>query len=79
MSQGFCAVCTPSGPESVKLAELRPKTDQQLLRLVHSKLELGLSVVALVEDLPRTTGMMFFPIEYCEAPGIELEVPCLAV
>jgi hypothetical protein len=34
----------------VKLGELRARTDQQLLKLIHSKLELGLSVLALVED-----------------------------
>jgi len=37
------------GPEPVKLSELRAKTDQQLLNIIHSKLELGLDCVALVE------------------------------
>ena len=38
------------GPEPVKLSELRAKTDQQLLNIIHSKLELGLNSVALVEE-----------------------------
>ena len=38
------------GPEAVKLAELRAKTDLQLLHLIHSKLELGLNFLALVEE-----------------------------
>jgi len=37
-------------PEAVKLAELRAKTDLQLLHLIHSKLELGLNFLALVEE-----------------------------
>ena len=51
MSQGFCAVYTP-GPESVKLSELRARTDQQLSKLIHSKLELGLTFLTLVEERP---------------------------
>lgn len=49
MSQGFCTAYTP-GPEPAKLSELRAKTDQQILRLLHSRLELGLNSVALVEQ-----------------------------
>ena len=49
MSQGFCIAYTP-GPEPVKLSELRAKTDQQLLKLIHSKLELGFTFLALVEE-----------------------------
>jgi hypothetical protein len=36
-------------PEPEKLLQLRAKTDHQLLNLVHSKLELGLKFVALVQ------------------------------
>ena len=49
MSQGFCTACT-TGPELAKLAELRVKTDRQLLRLLHARLEVGLNFVALVEQ-----------------------------
>ena len=49
MSQGFCTAYTPA-PQPVKLAELRAKTDQQLLNLIRSKMELGLNFVALVEE-----------------------------
>src|SRR5580692_3800442 len=49
MSQGFCTAYTPA-PEPVKLFELRAKTDQQLSKLIHSKLELGLTSLALVEE-----------------------------
>jgi hypothetical protein len=38
------------GPELEKLSELRAKTDRQLLRLLHSRLEVGLNFVALVEQ-----------------------------
>ncbi len=48
MSNDLCSASTP-GPEPVKLSELRAKTDEQLQGLVHSKLELGLNLVALVE------------------------------
>ena len=46
MSQGFC---TSYGRELEKLSELRAKTDQQILNLIRSKMELGLNFVALVE------------------------------
>src|SRR5579863_10377535 len=49
MSQGFCIAYTPA-PEPVKLSELRAKTDRQLSKLIHSKLELGLTFLALVEE-----------------------------
>ena len=49
MSQGFCTAYTPA-PQPVKLSELRAKTDQQLLNLIRSKMELGLNFVALVEE-----------------------------
>ena len=49
MSQGFCTAYT-TGPEPAKLAELRAKTDRQILKLLHSRLELGLNFVALVEQ-----------------------------
>ena len=49
MSQGFCTAYTPT-PQPVKLSELRAKTDQQLLNLIRSKMELGLNFVALVEE-----------------------------
>ena len=48
MSQGFCTAYTP-GPEPVKLAELRAKTDQQLLNLIHSTLDVGLNFAVLAE------------------------------
>jgi hypothetical protein len=48
MSRG---VCTGHTPEPVKLSELRVRTDQQLLKLVHSKVEVSLSLLALVESL----------------------------
>jgi hypothetical protein len=38
------------GPELEKLSELHAKTDRQLLRLLHSRLQLGLNFVALVEQ-----------------------------
>ena len=38
------------GPELEKLSELRAKTDRQILRLLDSRLELGLNFVALVEQ-----------------------------
>jgi hypothetical protein len=38
------------GPEPAKLLELRAKTDRQILRLLDSRLELGLNFVALVEQ-----------------------------
>jgi hypothetical protein len=47
MSHGFC---TGHTPEPVKLSELRARTDQQLLKLMHSKVEVGLSLLAMVED-----------------------------
>jgi hypothetical protein len=49
MSQGFFTAYTPA-PEPAKLLELRAKTDRQILRLLHSRLELGLNFVALVEQ-----------------------------
>jgi len=49
MSSRFCIAYT-TGPEPAKLAELRAKTDRQLLRLLHSRLEVGLNFVALVEQ-----------------------------
>jgi hypothetical protein len=49
MSQGFFTAYTPA-PEPVKLSELRAKTDRQLSKLIHSKLELGLTFLALVEE-----------------------------
>ena len=49
MSQEFCTAYT-TGPELAKLAELRVKTDRQLLRLLHARLEVGLNFVALVEQ-----------------------------
>ena len=48
MSQGFCTAYTP-GPEPVKLSELRAKTDQQLLNLIHSTLDVGLNFAVLAE------------------------------
>ena len=48
MSQGFCTAYTPT-PQPVKLSELRDKTDQQLLNLIHSKLDVGLSFAVLAE------------------------------
>ena len=38
------------GPELEKLSELRAKTDRQILSLLRSRLELGLSFVSLVEQ-----------------------------
>jgi hypothetical protein len=38
------------GPELEKLAELRAKTDRQILSLLHSKLKSGLDFVALAEQ-----------------------------
>src|SRR5437899_10226465 len=49
MSQGLHTSCL-GGAQPVKLAELRAKTDQQLHDLVHSKLELGSTFAALVEE-----------------------------
>jgi hypothetical protein len=49
MSQRFCTAYTLA-PEARKLSELRTRTDRQLLKLIHSKLEVGLSFAALVED-----------------------------
>src|SRR5882724_10461514 len=49
MSHGSCTAYTP-GPQPVKLAELRAKTDLQIVNIIHSKLELCLNLVALVED-----------------------------
>jgi hypothetical protein len=49
MSQGFCTAYRPE-LEAVTLFELRAKTDQQLLKLIHSKLELGLTLASLVEE-----------------------------
>ena len=49
MSQGSCTAYTP-GPQPVTLAELRAKTDLQILSIIHSKMELGWNFVALVED-----------------------------
>jgi hypothetical protein len=49
MSQGFCTAYTP-GPELQKLSELRARTDRQVLGIIHSKLELGLNLVALAEQ-----------------------------
>jgi hypothetical protein len=40
----------PGGPELDRLSELRAKTDRQILNLLHSRLELGLNFVALVEQ-----------------------------
>ena len=51
MSEGFCIAYSAS-PEAVKLSELRARTDQQLSKLVHSKPELGLTFVTLVEERP---------------------------
>jgi hypothetical protein len=48
MSQGFCIADTPTA-ESVKLSELRAKTDQQLHGFVHSRLDVGLSFAVLAE------------------------------
>src|SRR5712691_3277038 len=39
------------GPELEKLSELRAKTDRQLLRLLHSRLQLGLNFVALAGEM----------------------------
>jgi len=49
MSHGSCTAYTP-GPQPVKLAELRAKTDLQIVSIIHSKLELGLNFLALVEE-----------------------------
>src|SRR6266568_6705859 len=51
MSQGFCTAYTPT-PQPVKLSELRAKTDQQILNLIRSKMDLGLNLVALIEETP---------------------------
>ena len=37
-------------PEPAKLLELRAKTDRQIMCLLHSRLEVGLNFVALVEQ-----------------------------
>ena len=39
------------GTEPEKLSELRAKTDRQLLRLLHSRLQLGLNFVALAGEM----------------------------
>jgi hypothetical protein len=49
MSQGLCTSYSKQ-PELEKARKLRAKTDLQLLSLIHSKLELGLNFVALVEE-----------------------------
>jgi hypothetical protein len=46
MTQTFCTSYLDE-PELQKLFELRAKTDRQLLGLVHSRLEIGLSFAAL--------------------------------
>jgi hypothetical protein len=48
MNQG---PCTPyiQHPEPDKLLQLRSTTDRQILNLIHSKLDIGLNIVALVE------------------------------
>src|SRR5262249_54949063 len=54
MSQGFCTAYTPT-PESVKLSELRAKTDQQLQGFVHSRLDVGL-VFAVLAEVEQSAG-----------------------
>jgi hypothetical protein len=49
MSQGLCPSYIEH-PEPNKLRQLRDKTDRQIVNLIHSKLELGLNLVALVEE-----------------------------
>ena len=49
MMSHFCTAYTPA-PELEKLSELRAKTDRQLLRLLDSRLQLGLNFVALAEQ-----------------------------
>jgi hypothetical protein len=49
MTQELRTACTPA-PELEKLSELRARTDRQILSLLHSKLELGLNLVALFEQ-----------------------------
>jgi len=39
------------GTEPEKLSELRAKTDRQILRLLHSRLQLGLNFVALAGEM----------------------------
>ena len=48
MSQGFCTAYTPA-TESVKLSELRAKTDQQLHGFVHSRLDVGFGFAVLAQ------------------------------
>ena len=48
MTQAFCTAHTQR-PETAELSELRRKTDQQLLNLVHAKLDDGLSFAVLAE------------------------------
>jgi hypothetical protein len=61
MSQGFCTAHTLDH-NSVKLSELRAKTDQQLQKFVESRLNVGLSFAALAEveasfgDQPYSEG-----------------------
>src|SRR4030095_1215703 len=54
MSQVFCTAYTPT-PESVKLSELRAKTDQQLHGFVHSRLDFGL-VFAVLAEVEQSEG-----------------------
>jgi hypothetical protein len=48
MNQGPCTSYIEH-PEPEKLFQLRSKTDRQILNLIHSKLEIGLNIVALVQ------------------------------
>ena len=48
MTQACCTAYTER-PNPAKLSELRRKTDQQLLKLIHSKLDAGLSFAVLAE------------------------------
>ena len=54
MTQAFCTAHTER-PNPAKLSELRRKTDQQLLNLIHSKLDVGLSFTVLAE-VERSAG-----------------------
>jgi hypothetical protein len=47
MTQEFHTAYTP---EREKLSQLRAKTDRQVRNLIHSKLDIGLNIVALVEE-----------------------------
>jgi hypothetical protein len=49
MRQGLCTPCMEH-TEPEKLKQLRAKTDQQLLSIIHAKLELGMTLIALVEE-----------------------------